>query len=83
VKEWSSSNWSQQLECASRFGTRERIKAIALLDAFVTHWPERSSVLQRELLERLLPHILQVEPDRFYKQRRLALAKLSSVASSP
>jgi hypothetical protein len=65
----------------SHCGRREWIEAIAMLDAFVTHWPDRCSPLQKDLLARLLPNILAIEPDRFYKQRRLALAKLSSVAS--
>lgn len=58
--------------------TREQIEAIAIIEAFVSHWPTRSENEHHQILNSRLSKILKLEPDRFYKQRRIALAKLAN-----
>lgn len=55
---------------------RPQILAYALLSAWVAHWPSRASAEQRQLLVQTRA-IREREPDRFHKQRRLALTRLA------
>ena len=59
--------------------TREDVVAYATLCALVEHFPSRATTTDAALL-RKSAKILDQEPDRFYKQRRIALVRLSEVS---
>jgi hypothetical protein len=56
--------------------SRELVVAYATLAAFAHHWPSRASAHVKALLIEFF-WVREREPDRFLKQRRIAVAKLS------
>ncbi len=58
-------------------GSRELLVAFTTLHTFCHHWPSQESAEYRELLK--VYEFLKIEEyDRFLKQRRIALRKLSA-----
>jgi len=55
---------------------RDQLVAYACIVAWVEHFPAAASDLDRELALSSCA-IARVEPDRFYKQRRMALGRLA------
>lgn len=55
---------------------RPQVVAHATLGAWISHWPGRATLDERDLLARTIA-IRAAEPGRWIKQRRIALAKLS------
>jgi hypothetical protein len=55
---------------------RPEVVAHATLGAWISHWPGRSTSVERDLLAQTVA-IRAAEPGRWIKQRRIALTKLS------
>ena len=60
---------------------RDLLVAYATLFAWTSHFPARALARDHELLI-LTDVIFQCEPDRFYKQRRIALGRLAQTLGS-
>ncbi len=65
-----------QVSPQARVTSRELVVAYALVAACVQHWPSRATESARKLLEEL-SWIKEVERDRYIKQRRVAISRLS------
>lgn len=55
---------------------REQVVAYAFLEAWVSHFSKRANERDRKLLK-LADVVFEKEKDRFFKQRRIAIAKLA------
>lgn len=59
--------------------SRESLVAFSVLCAFQSHWPSSSTPEISGLIERF-QWIKALEPDRFIKQRRIAIGRLAGSA---
>jgi hypothetical protein len=56
--------------------SRELVMAYAVLCAWVQHWPSQATPAAQSLIQSCM-WIRAAEPDRYIKQRRIALAQLA------